>query len=80
MLSSIGSGAFEVTFNSTIMLHGVYGGEDGIPVNEGDFLGCGYYIIFNACAQQPILIKLLLQHAYCQLKDGGVPTLQLPAW
>ena len=53
----VGSGAFEVTFNGMVMLHGVYGGEDGKPVNEGDFLEYGYYIIFNACAQQPILIQ-----------------------
>ena len=53
----VSSGSFQVTFNGTEMLHGVYGGEDGRPVNVGDSLVHGYFIIFNACAQQPILIQ-----------------------
>ena len=53
----VGSGSFQVTFNGTEMLHGVYGGEEGRPVNVGDSLLHGYFIIFNACAQQPILIQ-----------------------
>ena len=53
----VSSGSFQVTFNGTEMLHGVYGGEDGKPVNVGDFVVHGYFIIFDACAQQPILIQ-----------------------
>ena len=33
----VGSGAFEV--GSTVMLHGVYGGEERLPVSVSDFLG-----------------------------------------
>ena len=28
---------FGVTFNDTTMLHEVYGGEQGLPVNAGNF-------------------------------------------
>ena len=50
-------GYFGVTFNDTTMLHGVYGGEQGLPVNAGELLAYGYLVIFGACAQQPILIQ-----------------------
>ena len=29
-------GFFAINFNDTTMLHGVYGGEEGIPVSAGD--------------------------------------------
>ena len=50
-------GYFGVTFNATTMLHGVYGGEQGLPVNAGELLVYGYFIIFGACSYQPILIQ-----------------------
>ena len=53
----IGSGSFSVNFNATTMLHGVYGGEGGKQINAGDFLDYGHFAIFDACAQQPILVR-----------------------
>ena len=53
----VGSGSLQVVFNDTMMLHGLYGGVDGRPVNAGDFLLYGFFAIFDACLQQPILIQ-----------------------
>ena len=53
----VGSGSLQVVFNDTMMLHGLYGGVDGRPVNAGDFLLYGFIAIFDACPQQPILIQ-----------------------
>ena len=53
----IGSGFFALNFNDTTMLHGVYGGEEGKQINAGDFANYGYFAIFDACAQQPILLQ-----------------------
>ena len=50
-------GFFTITFNDTTMLHGVYGGEDGIPVSDGDTVIYGHMAIFGPCAQQPIVIQ-----------------------
>ena len=64
----VGSGYFQVTFNGTDTLRGEYGGEEGLPVNVGDFMVYGYFIIYNACAQQPILIQF----------QSNIPTRILP--
>ena len=53
-----GSGHLRVDFNGTMMLHGLYGGVDGRPVNAGDIVVYGYIIIFDSCPQQPILIQV----------------------
>ena len=53
-----GGGHLRVDFDGTMMLHGLYGGVDGRPVNAGDFLVYGYIIIFDSCPQQPILIQV----------------------
>ena len=50
-------GFFVVNFNATTMLHGVYGGEEGIPVTASDALSYGHMAIFGACDQQPIVIQ-----------------------
>ena len=50
-------GFFAINFNDTTMLHGVYGGEEGIPVSAGDTVIYGHLAIFGACAQQPIVIQ-----------------------
>ena len=52
----LGIGGFEVDINGDMMLHGAYGGEEGIPVGMGDMLFYGHDLIYDACAQQPILI------------------------
>ena len=44
---TMSGGCFRVTFNDTTMLHGVYGGEQGLPVNAGELLSYGYFIIFE---------------------------------
>ena len=54
---TMSSGFFAISFNDTTMLHGVYGGEEGKQVNARDFANYGYFAIFGACAQQPILIQ-----------------------
>ena len=53
----VGSGSLQVIFDDTMMVHGLYGGVDGRPVNAGDFLLYGFFAIFDACPQQPILIQ-----------------------
>ena len=65
---TLSNGYFGVTFNATTMLHGVYGGEQGLPVNPGDVLVYGYLAIFGACSQQPILIQT----------RSNTPTRELP--
>ena len=54
---NIGAAGFEAAFNGTMMLHGVYGGEEGKPAFEGSTVTYGYFIIYEACKQQPILIQ-----------------------
>ena len=53
----VGSGFFQVDFNDTTMLHGLYGGLEGRQVNAGDILVYGHLIIFDTCPQQPIVIQ-----------------------
>ena len=64
----VGSGSLQVIFNDTMMLHGLYGGVAGRPVNAGDFLLYGYFALFDACPQQPILIQF----------QGDIPARVLP--
>ena len=45
-------------FNGSMMLHGVYGGEEGKPVQVGESVVHGYLIIFDACNHQPIIIQM----------------------
>ena len=54
----VGSGHFRVDFNGSMMLHGVYGGEDGRPVNAGDFVVYGHFVLFDTCPQQLIVIQV----------------------
>ena len=54
---NIGVAGFEVFFASSMMLHGVYGGEEGRPVFGGEVVSYGYYILYDACGNQPILIQ-----------------------
>ena len=54
---NIGGGGFEVTFNGSMMLHGVYGGEEGKPVQGDETIVYAYLIIFDACNHQPIIIQ-----------------------
>ena len=54
----VGTGFFQVDVNDTIMLHGLYGGEDGQPFNAGDVLLYGYLIIYDTCPQQPLIIQI----------------------
>ena len=50
-------GFFAINFNATTMLHGVYGGEEGIPFSAGDTVIYGHMAILEACDQQPIVIQ-----------------------
>lgn len=54
---NIGAGGFEVYFTASTTLHGVYGGEEGRTIEPGDALVHGNLIIYDACNQQPIIIR-----------------------
>ena len=68
----VGIGAFEVTFDSTVMLHRVYCGEEGnqsMRVTFGGMVTTSFSMLALS-NQYWSNVKLLLEHAYCQLKDG----------
>ena len=48
-------GGYIVTFSRDQLLHGSYGGVDGIPARVGDFIEYGYHIFF-VCDQSPIIV------------------------
>ena len=50
-------GGYLVTFTGDQLLHGTYGGAEGIPAGEGDFLEYGYNI-FDVCGQSPVVIQI----------------------
>ena len=50
------AGSFLVTFSDQQLLHGTYGGEEGIPVASTDALTYGYYNIL-VCPQEPLVIQ-----------------------
>lgn len=54
---NIGGAGFEAAVNATVMLHGVYGGEQGKPAFDGDTVTYGYFIIYDASSHEPILIQ-----------------------
>ena len=54
---NIGGGGFQVYFNGSMMLHGIYGGEEGKPIQDTDSIVYAYLIIFDACNHQPIIIQ-----------------------
>ena len=49
-------GGFRVEFSAQQILHGTYGGEEGIPVTATDALAYGYYNI-PVCPQEPLVIQ-----------------------
>ena len=49
-------GGFAVSFSEQQILHGTYGGEEGIPVASTDLLVYGFYNI-PVCAQEPLVIR-----------------------
>ena len=51
---NIGGAGFEARFNGSMMLHGVYGGEEGKPVQGGETIVHGH---LDACGHQPIIIQ-----------------------
>ena len=50
------AGNFMVTFSDQQILHGTYGGEDGIPVASTDNLVYGFHNIL-ICPQEPLVIQ-----------------------
>ena len=50
-------GGHHVIFTGDQLLHGSYGGVDGIPVGEGDFLQYGYNR-FDVCDQSPVIVQI----------------------
>ena len=53
---TIGAGGFQVSITGDMTLFGVYGGEEGKPVQADDSLNHGY-LTLNTCAQQTILFQ-----------------------
>ena len=49
-------GGYRVTFTKDQIVHGTYGGVDGVPVKEGDFMVYGYHILY-VCGQSPVIIQ-----------------------
>ena len=49
-------GSFRVDFSSQQILHGTYGGEEGIPVASTDTVFYGFYNI-PVCPQEPLVIQ-----------------------
>ena len=49
-------GGFHVTFSADQLLHGSYGGADGIPIGVGENVNYGFSKI-NVCDQSPMIIQ-----------------------
>ena len=63
-------GSFDVTFSDNQILHGTYGGEEGIPVTSADTVVYGFYNI-PVCAQEPLVIRFSsASPARLDLHDG----------
>ena len=50
-------GGFVVQFTDSQMLHGTYGGEEGIPISPGDLLLYGFYNIAMPYYHTPVIIR-----------------------
>ena len=50
------AGSFRVDFSDQQILHGTYGGEEGIPVSPPDTLAYGFYNML-VCPQEPLVIQ-----------------------
>ena len=48
-------GGFEVDITGDMMLHGVYGGEEGRPVSALDTLHHSYFIMYGVCGKRSIV-------------------------
>lgn len=53
----VGFGGFGVDFTGEMMLHGTYGGEEGIQAPADAFMVYQDLFFFDVCPQQPILIQ-----------------------
>ena len=53
---NIRDGQFHVSFTGDQLLHGSYGGVDGLPADHNTFLVYGYAKI-NVCNQSPVIIQ-----------------------
>ena len=49
-------GGYLVSFSGDQLLHGSYGGVDGIPARVGDLIEYGYHIFF-VCDQSPVVVQ-----------------------
>ena len=50
------AGGYRIQFNAEQILHGTYGGEQGILASSNDGIAYGYYVI-DVCPQEPLLIR-----------------------
>ena len=49
-------GGYLVTFTGDQLLHGSYGGDEGLPAGVGNSIQYGYYVI-DVCDQSPVIIQ-----------------------
>ena len=49
-------GGYQVTFTGDQLLHGSYGGDEGIPAGVENYMEYGYYVI-DVCDQSPVIIQ-----------------------
>ena len=61
------------------IVHGSYGGVDGIPVNEGDFMIYGYHI-FDVCSQSPIIIQVQSASPFRRVPFDGLLSIDYDAY
>ena len=50
-------GGYKVTFTGDQLLHGSYGGDEGLPAGVEDSIDYGYNI-FDTCYQSPVVIQI----------------------
>ena len=54
---NVAFGGFGVNFSGEMVLHGIYGGEEGLRVSADAFVVYQYLSFFDVCPQQPLVIQ-----------------------
>ena len=64
-------GGYLVTFTKDQIVHGTYGGVDGVPVSTGDYMAYGYHTL-NVCDQSPVVLQVQSASPFRQVPVDGV--------
>ena len=72
-------GSWRVDFSGEQILHGTYGGEEGIPVVAKDILNYGFYNI-PVCPQEPLVIRFTTPNPIRQAPHDGFYIMNLDAF